>query len=164
MYLVVPVHISELPLVAGDAHPLELRPQIDELPSFLPLLIVLFGVVGKRVEFLVANWHVDRKEKKASMCLDYNEWNKGNLEFLKSMTAHLAVEDAAASCKHHGSLFLAVPQNEPLWSSGTEWPEDSLWWSGSASPRRLYGGAKSRGMGINRMWMSKYFCTTKHGG
>lgn len=55
MYLVVPVHISELPLVAGDAHPLELRPQIDELPSFLPLLIVLFGVVGKRVEFLVAN-------------------------------------------------------------------------------------------------------------
>lgn len=53
-YLVVPVHISELPLVTGDTHPLKLRPQVDELPSFLSLLVILFGVVGESIKLFIA--------------------------------------------------------------------------------------------------------------
>lgn len=53
IYLVVSVDVGELPLVAGDAHPLKLRPQVNELPSFLSLLVVLFGVVGERIELLI---------------------------------------------------------------------------------------------------------------
>lgn len=52
-YFVVSVDVRELPLVAGHAHPLKLRPQVDELPPFLSLLVVLFGVVGERVELLI---------------------------------------------------------------------------------------------------------------
>lgn len=53
MHLVFSVDVGELPLVAGDAHPLVLSRQVDELPPFLPLLVVLFGVVGEGVELLV---------------------------------------------------------------------------------------------------------------
>lgn len=53
VYLVISVDVSELPLVAGNAHPLKLRPQVDELPTFLSLLVVLFGVVGERIELLI---------------------------------------------------------------------------------------------------------------
>jgi len=55
VYLVVSVDVRELPLVAGDAHPLKLRPEVDDLPSFLSLLVVLFGVVGEGVEFLIGH-------------------------------------------------------------------------------------------------------------
>lgn len=52
-HLVFPVDVGELPLVAGDAHPLVFSCQVDELPPFLPLLVVLFGVVGEGVQLLV---------------------------------------------------------------------------------------------------------------
>lgn len=61
IYLVVSVDIGELPLVAGDAHPLKLRPEVDELPPFLSLLVVLFGVVGERVELLIGYFEKERE-------------------------------------------------------------------------------------------------------
>lgn len=61
----------------------------------------------------------------------------------RRMETHQAAEAAAASCKHRGSLALSAPQNEPLWSCDTEWPEDNLWWSGTASPQMLCGDVKS---------------------
>lgn len=52
-YLVFSVDVGELPLVTGDAHPLIFSCQVDELPPFLPLLVILFGVVGEGVQLLV---------------------------------------------------------------------------------------------------------------
>lgn len=51
--LVVSVDVGELPLVAGNTHPLKLCAQVDELPPFFTLLVILFGIVGERVELLV---------------------------------------------------------------------------------------------------------------
>lgn len=53
IYLVVSVDVGELPLVTGDAHPFKFCHQVDELPPFLSLLVVLFGVVGECIELLI---------------------------------------------------------------------------------------------------------------
>lgn len=63
IYLVVSVDVGELPLVAGDAHPLKLRPEVDDLPSFLSLLVILFGVVGERIQLLVGYCTKETRER-----------------------------------------------------------------------------------------------------
>lgn len=55
VHLIISVDISELPLVTRDTHPLILCHEVDELPPFLPLLVVLFGVVGECIQLLIAH-------------------------------------------------------------------------------------------------------------
>lgn len=55
VHLVVSVDISELPLVTGNTHSLILCHEVDELPPFLPLLVILFGVVGECIQFLIGH-------------------------------------------------------------------------------------------------------------
>lgn len=61
--LVISVDVGELPLVARHAHSLILCHQVEELPPFLPLLVVLFGVVGECVQFLIG--HCVKEEETA---------------------------------------------------------------------------------------------------
>lgn len=63
IYLVVSVDVRKLPLVTGDAHPLKLRPQVDELPSLFSLLVILFGVVGECIELLIGYCTKGTREK-----------------------------------------------------------------------------------------------------
>lgn len=55
VHLIISVDISELPLVTGDTHPLILCHEVDELPPFLPLLVILFGVVGECIELFIGH-------------------------------------------------------------------------------------------------------------
>lgn len=55
VYLIISVDVSELPLVTRHAHSLILCHQVDELPPFLPLLVILFGVVGECIQFLIGH-------------------------------------------------------------------------------------------------------------
>lgn len=111
-YFIVSVDISELPLVTGDTHPLKLCPQVNELPPFFPLLVILFGVVGESVELLIRNW-TEREMRKKTCCYIYS------ISTNKIVDANLAVEDAGASCRRRDSLFLSAPQSSPPGSSDT---------------------------------------------
>lgn len=62
-YLVVSVDVGELPLVTGDAHPLKFCRQVDELPPFLSLLVVLFGVVGECIELLIGYCRTEKRTR-----------------------------------------------------------------------------------------------------
>lgn len=139
-YLVFSVDVSELPLVAGDAHPLVFSCQVDELPTFLPLLVILFGVVGEGVQLLVWYWR-GQKKKIYIYYIAMLEWHETMTIF--PFEPHRVEGGAVVSCKHHGSPSPSESQSEPPWSCGTGWPEGSRWWWATAFPPTLCGGAKS---------------------
>lgn len=74
IYLIVSVDISVLPLVIGDTHPLKLCCQVDELPPLLSLLVVLFGVVGERIQILIGHCSKKKTQRNASNHRQKGTW------------------------------------------------------------------------------------------
>lgn len=71
VYLIVSVDVSKLPLVTRHPHSLVLCRQVDELPAFLPLLVILFGVVGECIQFLIGHCV---EEKRVRFKLYQKQW------------------------------------------------------------------------------------------